>query len=121
MTDLVDIHDLEQVRAVGVQIQAKSQAFQTQVSGLINDIEAGEAGYPYGHDETGDTLYKSYQGKGDDGSDGKGDAPAQAKDGLRDHAEGTTRLGEGLTSAMTDYQAADMVNEDNINSVPKSV
>ncbi len=118
MSDLVDIHDLEQVRAIGVQIQAKSEAFGTTAEGLISDIEAGEAGYPFGHDETGDTLYKSYQGKGDTGDEGKGDAPAQARDGMRDHAQSTARLGGGLTGAMNDYQGADLVNEKDINSVP---
>lgn len=109
MSDYVEAGEIGNIREIGVRMTAAAKALEATSGRLTQEIEQLESGQPWGDDHFGAEFLSSYNG-----DDGKGSNPQLSRQMLTAAPPDLQRIGDGVSGAMTDYQAADLENADEI-------
>jgi hypothetical protein len=112
--DFVNISDPDAVRANAVRLSAAGETLDGEAQSQVSAIEAIEGEAPWGGDKYGAAFLKGYEQQPQGGGAQANSSVQESLDQLGPEA---TKIGDAVTQAMVDYDAADTANASDINSV----
>jgi hypothetical protein len=111
MSSLVSVEGSpDEVSGTGALIKALSADLGSQTTGIVAEINTLEAGEPWGHDHFGNSFKNQPQGYFSVPEGGDKAFNEILKDELSDAGENLGKIGDGISSAMMDYQVTDSSN-----------
>jgi hypothetical protein len=104
--------DPDEIRANAARMGTSGETIQAKSAELHDAVSGIEAEQPWGHDKFGVEFLKGYQPDGGEGSPGEDPAAQLGRAGAE-----LTKMSEGVTWAVTDYQSSDAQAADDIGKL----